>query len=277
MTNIRVVTGLNNKEALNLMRTYNGLARELGTTTKAIAESADNWLRQGYSAQEANKLIKSSTYLSKLGMIDASSATQYLTAVMKGFSLEAEQSMSVVDKLTKLDQQYAASAGEIGEALSRVSAVAQQVGLDLDQTAAAVTLIMDVSQQGAEQAGTALRSIASRYSAINISNYTDVVDEEDLEGVNDIEKALKTVGIATRSSTMEMRDLGDVLDDLSEKWVSLSSVEQNAIATAFAGTRQRNSFLILMEQYEEVKEATEVSANSMGTAEEKYLAYTESI
>lgn len=48
MTNIRVVTGMTANEANHLMKTYNGLASELGTTTKAIAEASNEWLRQGY-------------------------------------------------------------------------------------------------------------------------------------------------------------------------------------------------------------------------------------
>lgn len=78
MTNIRIVSGLNNQEATSLMKTYNKLANQLGVTTQAVAQSANGWLRQGYSIQESNKLIEASVKLSKLGMISSEEATRNL-------------------------------------------------------------------------------------------------------------------------------------------------------------------------------------------------------
>ena len=134
-----------------MMNTYNDLAMQLGTTTQAVASSAAEWLRQGYSVSEANELIKSSTYLSRLGFMDMNQSVTALTSVMKGFRIEATDSMDIVDKLTQLDAKYATTAGDIATALSRTSAVAREAGLDLDQTAAALTTMIDVSQQDAHQ------------------------------------------------------------------------------------------------------------------------------
>ena len=44
LTNLRIVTGENNKGAQELMLTYNKLGKELGATTQQIAESANEWL-----------------------------------------------------------------------------------------------------------------------------------------------------------------------------------------------------------------------------------------
>ena len=76
---------------------------------------------------------------------------------------------------------------------------------------------------------------------------------------------------------MEFRDFSDVLDELAAKWINLSTVEKNAVATALGGTRQRENFNILMENYDSYKEAIETASDSAGTAEEKYEAYTESL
>lgn len=153
MTNIRIVTGQTNEEASDLMKTYNDMASQLGVTTKAIAEASNEWLRQGYSVTEANDLIQASTYLSKLGMIESSQATEYLTSMLKGFKLEATEAMSAVDLLTNLDMKFAASAGEIAEGLSRMATTAQMAGMSLEEAAAAVTVITDVTQKSASSIG----------------------------------------------------------------------------------------------------------------------------
>ena len=279
MTNVRVVTGATAEEAQTLARGYTQLAKELGVTTVEVANSANEWNRQGYEAEEANQLIVASTKLAKLGMISTTEATKDLTSAIKGFKLSTEDAMSVVDKLTKIDQVAAISAGNLAEGLARVSTTAQQAGLSLDETAAMVTTITEVTQRDASTAGEALRTLISRYSNVKAGVFTSMGEEaeETSENINDIEKVLGKLGIRIRTSGTEMRSVEDVLDELAEKWDTLDDVSRNAVASAFAGVRQRESFNILLSNWDRVKELTEESANAAGTADEKYTAYMDSM
>ena len=206
-------------------------------------------------------------------MMDMNNATKVLTSTMKGFKLEASEVGNVVDKLTKLDMNYATTAADIGEAMSRTAAIANQMGVSLDETAAMVTTIMDITQQSAEMTGTAIRTILSRYGNVKSGSFVSMMtDGEDLDKINDIEKVLSALGIEIRESALDMKNIGSILDELATKWVTLSDVEKNAVATAFAGTRQRNQFIVLMDNWKQVEEATEMAENSAGTADEKYGA-----
>ena len=232
MTNLRIVTGSNIEQAKSMMNTYNDLAMQLGTTTQAVASSAAEWLRQGYSVSEANELIKSSTYLSRLGFMDMNQSVTALTSVMKGFRIEATDSMDIVDKLTQLDAKYATTAGDIATALSRTSAVAREAGLGLDKTAAALTTMIDVSQQDASSVGNAFRTILARYGNVKATAFTSLVgDSDDVDdtnkSINDTEKVLGALGIKIRSSSHDMRDFDDVMDELANRWVTLTDVEKN--------------------------------------------------
>ena len=282
MTNLRIVTGSNTEQAKSMMNTYNDLAMQLGTTTQAVAQSAAEWLRQGYSVSEANELIKSSTYLSRLGFMDMNQSVTALTSVMKGFRIEATDSMDIVDKLTQLDAKYATTAGDIATALSRTSAVAREAGLDLNQTAAALTTMIDVSQQDASSVGNAFRTILARYGNVKATAFTSLVgDSDDVDdtnsSINDTEKVLGAIGIKIRSSSSDMRDFDDVMDELADKWVTLTDVEKNAVSTALAGVRQRNIFGIYMENYDTYKQAISEAEKAEGTAARKTQAYNESI
>ena len=277
ITNLRIVTGDTKEETEDLMRSYNKMASQLGVTTSAIADASNEWLRQGYSIDETNDLIEASIQLSKLGSTTAADATEKLTAVLKGFKMEATEVSDIVDKLVSLDMDFATTASDIGEALSRVSAVARQAGMDLNETAAAVTVVMDATQSDAGSVGTAFRTIMTRYMNVKAGQFTDLETGEADKALNDTEKVLKTLGISIRDSKMEFRDFSDVLDELADKWVTLSSVEKSAIAVSLAGTRQQNMFFNLMDNYDKYQEAIETSVDSAGTAEEKYEAYSESI
>lgn len=65
----------------------------------------------------------------------------------------------------------------------------------------------------------------------------DDYNPEDWSNINDIEKALQTIGIQIRKSASEFRDFDDVLSDLAETWDSLSSVQQAGAATSIAGKK----------------------------------------
>ena len=121
----------------------------------------------------------------------------------------------------------------------------------------------------------------SRYGNVKAGAYTkmnlDSSSDTDLENLNDIEKVLGKIGISIRSTNTEFRSFSDVLEELSDKWINLDTVSKNAIATAMAGVRQREQFLVLMENMERVEELEQVSSNSKGTAEQKYTAYMETI
>lgn len=79
MTNLRIVTGDSASDAKNMMSQYSKLAKELGSTTTEVTNAATEWLRQGYETAEVTDLITASMYLSKLGMIDSTTATKDLT------------------------------------------------------------------------------------------------------------------------------------------------------------------------------------------------------
>lgn len=281
LVDLQIVTGDTRKNTRNLISTYASLAQALSSTTSEVASAANDWLRQGYSVSESIDLITASLQLSKLGMIDSGKATSYLTSMLKGFKLEASDATTIVDKLTKVDMSAATSAGDIAESLRQFATTAQLSGMDLDESIAMATTIMDVSQKDASSTGNAIKTMLSRFGNVKAGTYSGMNitgdQNETTESLNDIEKVLKKLGVSLRSSNLEFREFDDVLDDIAAKWDTLDSVSKNAIATAMAGTRQRESFLVLMENYDKYKDFIEEAANSEGTAAEKYKAYEDSL
>lgn len=281
LVNLQIVTGDTRENTRGLITTYASLAKQMSVTTSEVAAAANDWLRQGYSVSESIDLVTASLQLSKLGMIDSGKATSYLTSMLKGFKLEAGDAVSIVDKLTKIDMSAATSAGDIAEALRQFATTAQLSGMDLNESIAMATTIMDVSQKDASSTGNAIKTILSRFGNVKAGTYSGMNitgdQNETTESLNDIEKVLRKIGISLRSSNLEFREFDDVLDDIASKWDTLDSVSKNAIATAMAGTRQRESFLVLMENYDKYKDFIEEAANAEGTAAEKYKAYEDSL
>lgn len=76
-----------------------------------------------------------------------------VTSALKGFKLQASESMDVVDMLTALDLKAATSAGEIAQALAQFANLGTLSGVSKEQAAAYATTIQDVTQMSGSSAG----------------------------------------------------------------------------------------------------------------------------
>lgn len=277
MTDLRIVTGQSGDEAQMTMSKFSDLASQLGVTTAEVAQSATAWLRQGYDMVQVNDLVTSSLYLSRLGMISVDEATKDLTSSLKGFKLEAQDALSVVDKLTALDVKAATTAGEIATGLAQFANLARLNGISIDQASAMVATIADVSQVSGAQAGNSLKMMLSRYGTVKSGKFDSMAEGEENTSLNDVEKVLNRIGVSIRDANLKFREFDDVLADISDKWDTLDNISQNAIATALAGTRQREAFLVLMSNMDKYRDFTEIAEGSEGTAIKKYVSYTEQL
>ena len=274
LTELRMVTGKNYEDASRLVNSYNALAKELGATTSQVVDAADEWLRQGKSIAEVEQLIAQSMVLSKVGKMDSADATKNLTSAMKGYGLAVDEVSGIVDKLTAIDLQAAVSSADLAIAMSRTASSASMAGVSMDKLLGYLAVMKETTQSSAEEIGTAMRSIFARLQNVKVGKF---VDDETGEAINDVEKALGKIGIALRDTNGDFRNMETVLDEVAAKWDSLTNLEQSAIATSIAGTRQRNQFLILMQNYGKALEYAEVATNSEGTAMKKFAAYQESV
>lgn len=118
------------------------------------------------------------------------------------------------------------------------------------------------------------KTIFARFGNIKAGKF---VDEETGEDLNDVAKVLSKFNIELYGAQGNMNDVGEILDTVGNKWSSFTEIEQNAIATAIAGTRQRENFIVLMQNYGKVAQYTATALNSAGTAESKFGAYTQGI
>lgn len=273
LTNLQIASGYTEEKTRSLLKSYSDLAQSLGATTTQVSAAADSWLRQGYNIQETNELISNSMILSKVGQLESAEATQYLTSAMKGYNVQAADSLEIVDKLSAVDMEAAVSAGGLAEAMSRTASGAQLAGIEMDKLIGYATVIGETTQKSMDTVGESLKSIFARMGQIKAGRLEDPETGEDLSNV---ETSLGNVGIDLREQNNEFRNFGDVLDEIGGKWDSYNSVQQRAIANSIAGIHQYENFVVLMEHYDEALNYATISAESNGTAMQKFAIYQES-
>jgi TP901 family phage tail tape measure protein len=271
MTDTAVVTGMNSEQTNALAKQYNILARDLGSTTKAVAEGGLEFQRQGKSIEETTELLRTATILSKLGNMASAESTEKLTATLNGFKMEASDAIGVVDRLVSLDNRFATSVNEITTAMQYSAAVANQAGVSFDELASYITVISSVMRVSAETVGQSIKTMLTRFEQVKVGK----LFEDDPTTINQVAESLHAVGVELMKDANTFRPLGDVLEELAGKWDTLTVKQQNAVAGTVAGLRQVPQFLTLMQNFDSVMKAQEIEANSAGLAMDRYNIYLE--
>lgn len=183
-------------------------------------------------------MLKQSTTLAVVGQLDASEATDQLTAITKSYNVAVDDTSKIVDKLVQVDLSYAASTGEISTALQKVASSAGQAGVGLDKLIGLITISEEKTRQAPEVIGSAWQSIISRISKITAKvDLDDLVDEQGItHTINDADKVLSKYGITLVDTNGKMREIGTVFDEIGAKWNNMSTLEQNQLAYVVAGS-----------------------------------------
>lgn len=273
MTDVQMVTGESAEKTAELAHQYSQMAKELGATTTEIANGASEWLRQGKSVAETNQLLESSMILSKVGAIESSQATELLTSTLNGYKKEANEAMHVVDAMAAVDLAAATSVEELAVALQSTANMARVNGVGFEQLLGMVGAVSEASRRSASVVGNSFKTIFSRLTNVAAGKMTDDLGEP----LNDVERVFSGLNIKLRDSSGEFRNMYDVISELANKWTKLDNVEQNWVATSVAGTRQRETFLTLMENWDRAVTLSTTALNSEGMAMDKMSIYLESI
>lgn len=273
MTDVQMVTGETASQTAELAKEYSEMAQSLGATTTQIANGASEWLRQGKSVEETNQLLEASMVLSKVGAIESSQATELLTSTLNGYKMEAEDAMHVVDAMSKVDLEAATSVEELAVALQSTANMARVNGVGFEELLGMVGSVSEATRRSASVVGNSFKTIFSRLTNVAAGKMTD----DQGEALNDVEQVLNGLNIKLRDTTGQFRNMYDVISDVADNWKNYTNVEQAWIATSVAGTRQRETFLALMENWDRSLELSAAAMNSEGMAMEKMDIYLQSI
>lgn len=245
LNSVQMVVMYTNEEMKEMASTYSDLAVQLSTSLTDVIKGADNWLRMGESAANVTELLTASTVLSRVGQIDTADASEYLTSALRGYKLEAEDAMHVIDALSQVDIESASSVADLAEAMQRSANTASVAGVEFEKLIGYIATVKEVTQQSASVIGNAMKTIFSRMGSVKAGVFLDEDLETEYEDIdtfiNDVEKVLSKVGIRVRDTNKQFRDAQDIIDDVAKQWKNYSDLEKNAISNI---VRQYGNILV---------------------------------
>ena len=271
LNDIRIVTGKSADEMERFAVQANKTAQTLGRSTTQATEAALIYYQQGLSDKEAQARMETTLKAANVTGQSAQAVSEELTAVWNGYKVNTEETEAAVDKLAAVAATTASDLQELSTGMSKVASAANAMGVDMDQLNAQIATIISVTRQAPESVGTALKTIYARLADLKLGD----TDEDGL-GLGDVSGTLDKVGIAVLDANGDLREMGDVIEDVAAKWNTWTSAQQTAIAQVMAGKRQYNNLVALFENWDMYSNALDTSRNSLGTLQNQQDIYMES-
>lgn len=253
------------------------LGEKLAKTGTKVLDSVTSFSRAGYNIEDSMKYAEEALKTTNISenLKDAGQAADSLVNIMKGFQDETpEFAKKINDSVNQVSNTEAVDFDNLIDGATRLSAVADQAGMSFEQMLGTLTGAYEVLGN-MEKVANGQITIFTRLQAIQMEGEEEVSTVAKLQ--DKFSNATNGAVNIVDKTTGQLRNVYDILDDLSDVWDTLDKNTQEALAFEAAGTRQKNVFLSMMQNWQGVEDAVKSAENSIGSADEENQAYLNSL
>lgn len=222
-------------------------AIKMGANTKYSATEAANALenltRNGLSAADAAAALSKNLEFAQANSIELAMGADILTNTMNEFGLKVSDLGQISDILSSTAAHSATNVELLGDALTNAAPLAQNCGIGIQETNAALGTLANVGIKGAD-AGTALRQFF-----LGLSHDTP-------QGA----KALAKYGLVINQTTLQAEGLQTTLEKMSKSGIGR---DNNALSDVF-GSRAFAGAASLINNYDKFVSMNKTLAQSTG-------------
>lgn len=247
------------------------MAQELGVSIDNVLTSITDWNRLGYSIPDSETLAKTTELFEVVGdNMTQQTSQEGLTSIMKGWNMSADQSMSILDKLNEVANNYSVSTNEEVEAITRGGAQLSAAGNDLSESLGMIVAAND-AVRNPSSVGTMLKTFSMRLRGANSSDLQDLgIDTTGMSsGTKSVVQIFKHMAGIDIMDGKNYKSTYDILDELASKWDKLTDAEKAALSEAVGGKRGGSIMASLMTNWQDAKDVVETANNSEGSAEKE--------
>lgn len=289
MTELKRVTDLSATQYSDLYSDLTVSAREYGVALNDIISATADWSRAGFDASIAKGLAEVTTMYQHIADVDYDTAVENLLTAYKGFEGELKGMFGtdtvaavsyIGDILNELDNNYSVTAAGVGEALKRSASALDVAGNSIQETAAMVTGITEVTQDP-EKAGNALKVVSMRLRGMK--GQLEELGEDVDDNVVNLSKMQGQVLRLTRGKVNIFDDSGEfkstyeIMQGIADVWHELSTIEQADLLETVAGKHRANDVAALVSNWNNVEKAVVSATNATGSAAEEHAKYVDSM
>ena len=279
MTEVRKVSNATEGQYDSFRDTISSTAKEIATTNKELLNSSADFLRLGYSLDQANDLAKNATLFVNVGDgVDITEATEDMITAMKAFDIKAEDSIKIVDDYNQIGNRFALSASDIGEAMKRSASALETGNNSFEQSISLITAMNEIVQNS-ENTGNSLKVLSLRLRGAK-AELEDM--QEDTDGLCDSTSKLREqikslTGVDIMLDDNTFKSTTDIIKELGAVWDKLSDSSQAATLELIAGKSRANNVAALLKNYQKIDEVMESLGDAEGSAMRENEAIVDSI
>ena len=279
MTEVKKVSDATETQYSSFRDTISSTAKEIATTNKELLNSSADFLRLGYSLDQASDLAKNATLFVNVGDgVDITEATEDMITAMKAFDIQAEDSIKIVDDYNQIGNQFALSASDIGEAMKRSASALETGNNSFEQSIGLITAMNEIVQNS-ENTGNSLKVLSLRLRGAK-AELEDM--QEDTDGLCDSTSKLREqikslTGVDIMLDDNTFKSTTDIIKELGAVWDKLSDSSQAATLELIAGKSRANNVAALLKNYQQIDKVMESLGDAEGSAMRENEAIVDSI
>lgn len=280
MVSIQKVTGATSAEMERLKDGAFDVAGDLGTTPSDYLASVTKWAQAGYKDLSAG-LGELSAKTQVVGDVNEETANKFLLAVDAAYRYKGniDALTRVLDGANEISNNYATSVDKLANGMGIVSSLAEQAGMKVEETMAAIGTITAATQESGSSAARALRALI-----LNIQGSTEIeIDSETGERWTEDEiqrtaDALGKLNVATReyrNGVMQLRNPMEVIGELAEKYQKglVTEAQLQEVVASLGGKVRSNQLMALIQGYDTYLSMIETYKDGMGSADQELEIY----
>lgn len=289
MTELRRVSHLSEEGYSKMYESMTQSAKDYGVELDSLINSTASWVRLGFDTSIASRLSEITAMYQHVTDLDEATAVDNLVTAYKGFEDQLMVAFSgnqtaaverIADIYDKLGNEFAVSADDVGSGLSRSASTLSEAGNTIEQSAAMVTGITEVTQDPGK-AGTGLKILALRLRGMKgeLQELGEDVDEN-IESISKMQtQVLNLTGgkVNIFDENGNFRSTYDIINDIADIFDTLSDTDAADLLETIAGKNRANDVMSLIKNWDNVEKAYEASLNAEGTAAAENEIYLDSL
>lgn len=278
-TDLAKVSDASIRQLYNDFDDFSAIAKDVGgTITDTISATAD-WSRNGYGLPDSEELARVALIYKNVGDgIDIDAANESLISTLRGFRLEAEDAMHIIDVFNEVSNNEAISSSGIGEALQRSAASFNAANTSLEKSVALITATNSVLQD-TSKTGNMWRTVSARLRGAE----TELKEMgEDTDGLvkstsklRELVKGITDFDIMVDKNTF--KDIYDIVLGIGKEWQSLNDIDRAALLEALSGKQQSNALAATLNNVNILEKAYKEATDAEGSAMREQKKYQESV
>ena len=276
MTKLYRVTDETDRKYTQFLDSACDSAGRLGRSVSDLVDLTASLAESGLSLDDAEALAGISSVYANISAVDDETAAASILAAMEAFHIQASDAVTIVDKLTRLGNEYAASTA------SRSASAMAAGGSDINKTLAMLAGGSQITGN-ASSFGDFLAEASMRIRGMTdgLSSLGDEADDA-AGSIGKVQAQLLRLTdgqVSILDHAGNARAFYDIMADISKIYDSLSNTNKADLSQILFGTQFESQGAALIQAFQsgQVQSALESSLNAGGAAMEEQERWMESL